>query len=164
MPVLGRFGSLSLQRDLPDPVTVDIPDINYSRNSFYLESNNYWTGDLITLYASNGLPVLDKKSKRSGCPEGYGMYAGGRFTRNPVRPAQNESSKFYAKDTDGFYNSAPKRTQGDYFIYRNQLDEISLFPSEATALNNAVPFSFHLAEVDSGQLTVSPVADPPYAN
>lgn len=166
MPVLGRYGSLSLRRDLPNPTTALPGDLSFSRQSIFIEEDGFWTGDQVTLQSPQGIPIDLDDQGFAGCPEGYSFYAGGRFTTSPARAAKSDDAKFYSADDAVRFYADPStvRPIGTYYIFRNELDEISFYPTFASALNNLTQFRYKLVNVNFGELTISPSTNPFYQN
>jgi hypothetical protein len=166
MPVLGRYGTINLRRELPAPVHATAADVNFIRQSIFVLNDGYWSGDQVTLQSSAGIPIDLTGDGEAGCPEGYGFYAGGQYVKSPARAATSDTASFYGPDDRlAFYGDInTTRPIGTYYIFRNELDEISFYPTLGSALNNDVEFRFKLVNVDFGDLTISPSTEPYYQN
>jgi len=166
MPVLGRYGTLNLRRDLPATTAVHPEDVNFSRQSLFVQDEAYWTGDQVTLICQKGVPIGVGKSGIANCPDGYAFYSGGQYNLSPARHAINAAASFYNPDDQvPFYDDVSKaQKNGTYYIFRNELDEISFYPTLASALNNDAEFRYEIINVDFGEMQISPSRDVYYQN
>lgn len=165
MPLLGRYGKLELQRELPGETTLAKPEINYLKNTVYIAEEGFWTGDQINISAVDGIPILDKKTNQSGCPGGAGFYFGGRYALSPARATSATRARFYRdEDSVFFYDIRKPVGSATFYIYRNQLDEITLYDELASALNNNTVYSRKFGNVDSGPLVINTIENTAYSN
>lgn len=69
-----------------------------------------------------------------------------------------------AGDLEYFYNRGPAIKSGTFFIYRDQLDRISLYPTRATALVGSRAQRYPLFVLDFGYLVFAPAGTLEYDN
>jgi hypothetical protein len=139
MPVLGDGGKLVLKREAPDPMVLYPDALSIGSNSIHVRNPAYWSGDQITLAATNGLPFDLNNDGLPDNPDGYATYYGSRWflgeNRNHITSYE---AKFYKPgDNADFYMC--RQTSGltnhvAYYIYRDQLDRLSFYTDRASAL------------------------------
>lgn len=168
MAILGVGGSLELIREAPSPVVLSPYAIDDVSNSIVATDNAYWTGDQVRLTSANGLPV-DTSNNGPDSPDGYAMYFGSRwflgYNKQHVTsseqpyflPAPNDSSDFYARpDVTGL------TTALSFFIFRDQLDRLSFYPTRDLALAGESANRINLYDVDISSLILSPAGNVSY--
>ena len=159
MAVLGHGGSVRLRREAPASVELTTADHHIASNGLVVTSQAFWSGDQITLSCDRGLPVATY-GDLPACPDGYAIYADGPWPLNPrTLHLQDDNSAFYAADdTRLFYTTAAdvgELTTATYFIYRDQLDRISFYPTLAAALRGRVDDRVSLFPCDFGTITMA---------
>lgn len=166
MPVLGHLGKLYLRREAPEPVVLLPGAVHFPSNSFNVNNQEYWSGDEVSLSALGGLPLQGEDTV--GCPDGHGTYAGGKWLLGPNRDhIDSDQANFYVADQAFFY--ARKEEVGlldiaSFYIYRDQLDRISLYQTQDAALQGAKADRVPLARVDFSSLILAPWGHADYQN
>lgn len=168
MAVLGHGGRLRLKREAPEPTVLRPGNVHTPSKSIYMRNPAFWSGDLITLSCIHGLP-LDSASNGPDCPDGYGTYYGGDWFIGSNRDhITTEGSNFYdANNAVQFYMRQEESgitTSITYYIYRDQLDRISFYPSRALALKGLTADRVTLYKVDFSGLIVSAAGTTEYEN
>lgn len=159
MAVLGVGGIVRLRRELPEPVVLPSSALSLASYSVVLRDPAYWTGDLVTLVNTAGLP-FDAEGTGPGCPDGYAMYAGSDWLlgANKSHLTSDSSSYYTQNDSANFYQSAEAvelNTKAWYYIYRDQLDRISFYTSRAAAMAGTPGSRIPLKNVDFGSMILS---------
>lgn len=168
MPVLGVGGKLRLKREAPEAVALPSSALFPSQNCVYVRSPGFWSGDLVTISGTLGLPI-DTGTGGPDCPDGHAMYQGSDWHIGSNRShILSEASNFYdASDADPFYMREEEcglTTSQDFYIYRDQLDRISFYTTRAAALGGSPSGRVELYNVDFGVLILSAAGGGDYRN
>lgn len=168
MAILGYGGKLRLRREYPRPAVVLGTDVNVASSTFIISDPGFWTGDLVVLRSERGLPI-DTGSDGPDCPDGYAVYGESIWQLGTNRPNDlTEDIAFYKSDNEAtFYmrsDNCGLTTEATYYINRDQLDRVSLYTSQAGALNGQISDRVPLYRVDSGEITVVPGGEINYEN
>jgi len=166
MAVLGHRGKLWLRREAPDPVVLPTTAVHLASNAILVRNPGYWSGDQVTIVSTDGLPV-DGGSGQPGCPDGHAMYRGGPWQLGANRAhISSDADTFYAEnDAAAFYlrsQDVGLAVSRDYFIYRDQLDRLSFYTSQAAALRGASGERVPLFAVDFDNLILAPLGSEAY--
>jgi hypothetical protein len=168
MPVLGVGGKLLLKRDTPDATVLRPSDVDILSNSIYVGNPAFWSGDSVTLLSTNGLPI-DAGSNGPDCPNGYATYATGKWYVGSNRSHILDNSYNFYKSSNSaqFYMREAETgitTSFTAFMYRDQLDRVSFYTSQAAALQGASANRILLYRVDFNELVISATSDTDYQN
>jgi hypothetical protein len=168
MAVLGHGGQLRLKREAPEATVLRPGDVQIASKSIFMRNPAFWSGDQVTLSCINGLP-FDISGGGPDCPDGYGTYYGGDWFIGTNRDhIVTEASNFYdANNAVQFYMRQEESgitTSITYYIYRDQLDRISFYPTRAAAFKGATAERATLYKVDFNALIISSVGTAEYAN
>jgi hypothetical protein len=168
MPVLGVGGKLLLRRDTPDPTILRPDDIDTISNSVYISNPAFWSGDSVTLVSPSGLPI-ETGSNGPDCPDGYATYRTSKWYVGSNRShIVDSTSNFYkASDAAQFYMRSTESgitTSLTAYMYRDQLDRVSFYPTQAQSLQGAFANRIPLYMVDFGQLTIAATSDTEFQN
>lgn len=168
MAILGYGGKLRLRREYPRPAVVVSSDINAATSTFIISDPGFWTGDQVVLRSDRGLPI-DTSNNGPDCPDGHGVYGEGIWLLGSNRPSGlTDDSAFYkANNSAAFYmreDDCGLTTEAAYYIYRDQLDRISLYTSAFSALNGDAEERVPLYRVDVGSMSVTPGGAVDYQN
>lgn len=168
MPVLGVGGKLLLKREAPEPTVLRPGNIDVGSNSIYMRNPAFWSGDTVTIVCDNGLPI-DTSNNGPDCPNGYATYFNSDWYLGSNRShIIDASSNFYSSTNNAqFY----MRTQAcgltselTAFIYRDQLDRLSFYPTQAEALAGSSATRLTLYKVDFNALIVAATSSVEYQN
>lgn len=158
MAVLGIEGIVRLRREAPDPLLINVSTLRGDINVFVLNTQDYWSGDEVYLYAEQGLPFSGQ------CSLGVAMYQGGYWDVGPNRQhIADETDAFYTTDAARFYCGAGTQS-GTYFIYRDQLNRISLYNDYCAAVNGDPGGRIDLAQYDFQSMLMAPAGTEEYNN
>lgn len=168
MAVVGHGGKLWLRREAPEAVVTTTAALHHPSNSLLLLSEAFWTGDEVTLTSARGLPIaLHEDDPIPACPDGYGIYAGSPWALNPrTIHLLDDDSSFYTTDNNRSFYTRPedvgKLTSAQFYIYRDQLDRVSLYRTQAAALRGRKGDRLALYQVDFGSVIVAPLGAQSY--
>jgi len=159
MAVLGVGGRLRLRREAPEPTVLRPGNVHPPSRSIYMRNPAFWSGDLVTLSSPRGLPI-DLGNGEPGCADGHAAYGVSEFWYAGAnrRHISAESSRFYQVDDDaGFYvrPSSDAVEREAFYIYRDQLDRISLYRTREQALRGRPDGRVSIFKVDFHALVVS---------
>lgn len=168
MAILGVGGRLRLKREAPEPTVLRPGNLHQPSRSIYMRNPAFWSGDEIRITSTRGLPV-DTGNNGPDCPDGYSTYYGSDWYLGSNRShITNSTAPFYKADnTSNFYMTeatASLTTTAVYFIYRDQLDRLSLYTTRAAALKGTTSERIELFNVDFGSMIVSARGTPEYEN
>jgi hypothetical protein len=158
MAILGSNGILRMRREPPAPVALSPSVLHLESNSIALTNQDFWSGDWVYLASSRGLP--------SGrCPDGQAFYWGSDWLLGQNRAhVTSDDDPFYADDASFFYDNAEPTTAASYYIYRDQLDRVSFYATEAEAMNGDPAHRVPLSRVDWGSMVLAPQGTEEYNN
>ena len=155
MAVLGIDGKLVLQREAPKDLVFAPGAINVSSDTLQTASTDYLNGDEVVLLSERGLPFLTAGGVPQ-CPEGFANYAGGIYYKGANRAhIVQDSSNFYASNTDDFYADAPLLKSFQGFVYRDKLNRLSFYNTHADALNGNTSSRLAMESVDYHAMVMS---------
>jgi len=161
MAVLGSEGIVRLRREAPDPILVNASTLRGDINVFVLNTQDYWSGDEVYLYAEQGLPFSGQ------CSLGVAMYRGGYWDVGPNREHIADNTDYFYKQVDGerddFYCDAGTQS-GTFFIYRDQLNRLSLYNNYYAAVNGDPSGRIDLAQYDFKSMLLAPAGTEEYNN
>jgi len=160
MAVLGSEGIVRLRREAPDPIVISASTLRGDIDVFVLNIQDYWSGDEVYLYAEQGLPFAGQ------CSLGVAMYWGGYWDVGPNRAHITDSSDYFYKkagELDNFYCGAGTQS-GTYFIYRDQLNRLSLYNDYCAAVNGDPNRRIDLAQYDFKSMLLAPAGTEEYNN
>lgn len=168
MAVLGHRGKLWLRREAPDAVVVPTSAVHLLTNAILVRNPGYWSGDEVTITCPDGLPI-DSGSGQPGCPDGHAMYAGADWLlgANRAHVAGDDDDFYLADDEAPFYlrsEDVGLAETRSFFVYRDQLDRLSFYTSQAAALRGSKSDRIPLFRVDFGSLLLAPVGSVDYQN
>lgn len=167
MAVLGQGGRLWLRRDAPEALVLGVDAVHLLSNTLLVKDQGYWSGDEVTLTSARGLPLLADEAIPA-CPDGFSAYAGSTWQVGPNRShIADDSDTFYTLDSAPFYvteSVCGLQTTASYFIYRDQLDRISFYTTQAAALRGQKQDRVQLYKVDFGNLILAPIGTEDYQN
>jgi hypothetical protein len=137
-------------------------------DGFFVSNPGYWSGDEVTLTCAGGLP-LDAGNGAAACPDGHGVYAGGDWDLGANRShVAGDQDAFYRSDDDApFYlrdEDVGLLETASFYVYRDQLDRLSLYTSRDAALRGSKADRVPLFRVDFGGLLLAPYGSADYQN
>ena len=190
MAVLGIEGIVRLRREAPDPIVINASTLRGDINAFVLNTQDYWSGDEVYLYADQGLPLAGQ------CSLGVAMYQGGYWDVGPNREHIADSTDYFYKqadeadileiigtqdgdtlvtqdgndtllgvygERDDFYCDAGTQS-GTFFIYRDQLNRLSLYNDYCAAVNGDPNGRIDLAQYNFQSMLMAPAGTEEYNN
>lgn len=168
MAVLGHRGRLWLRREAPDPLVLPASAVHLLSDGLFVSNPGYWSGDEVTLTSAGGLP-LDAGEGAAACPDGHAVYAGGDWDlgANRSHVADDEDAFYQADDDTLFYlreEDVGLLEIASFYVYRDQLDWLSLYTSRAAALRGSSADRVSLFRVDFGSLLLAPYGSADYQN
>ena len=159
MPVLGLGGRLRLRREAPEPVVLHPDALSTSSNTLYVRNPAFWSGDAVTLDGVEGLPI-DTDGSGPDAPNGYASYYGSRWKLGSNRShITQHNDKFYAGDNAPFYMRRQEcglTSHATYYIYRDQLDQVSFYTDRTAALRGDPARRVPLHAIDFQTLVMAP--------
>ena len=168
MAVVGHGGRLWLRRDAPDALLLGLDALHLLSNTLLVKDEAYWSGDEVTLTNARGLP-LALEGDTPACPDGYATYAGSSWPLGPNRAhIGDDADTFYSsEDDEPFYTlegDTGLLTSASFFVYRDQLDRLSFYTTQAAALRGRKQDRIQLYRVDFGSLILAPYGTQDYQN
>lgn len=175
MPVLGNGGSLVLQREAPEPLVLPALAINSLVNAILVRDPGFWTGDAVRLTCFNGLPFDNRADTAPGAelgpdaPDGYAIYHGSQwhlgYNKSHITDEGDPYYKPLLQDGESFYTESSQTglTQSaTFYIYRDQLDRISFYPTRAQAFTGNPSERVSLSLVNISGLILSAAGNSTY--
>jgi hypothetical protein len=155
MAISSTEGRITLSREWPHPVAIDDSQLTGLR--VFVNEEEFWTGDYVTLTAPGGLPFDTLATGYANCPDGHGFWPG--TTLGPAGLHRtNDAAAFYnASDSAAFFDSAA--TTGltasvDAYIRRDGLDRCTFYTSEIAALNGGATGLLPMKPIEFGVMVL----------
>jgi hypothetical protein len=169
MPLLGNGGRLELRREWPEAVVLKDTNVNYASNSILLRNQAFWTGDQVRLVAEGGLPFDLNGDTYADCPDGHGVYYGSNWALGPNRThLTGENNAFYKSTGDPAFYATPGTTGStaahSAYIYRDPLDRVSFYATEADAINGLGATRLPIKRVGFGNVILAADGSLEYQN
>lgn len=149
MAILGYEGRVSLLREAPDPLLFGSSALHARTNSIQSTSNQFWSGDEVTLFCEDGLPTDRNAPGMAQYGESNTWLVG--ITREHII---EDSDRFYRADDSVLfyeqYDNAP--VQRRVFIHVDQLGRLSFYLSQSDAMVGRPEQRLPLGAFDWGTL------------
>lgn len=162
--IVGAGGYVQLSREWPEP-TAFPQSSRAGTNSLFCQDKAFWTGQRVLVYSFLGLPLRLGQQAYAPCPEGHRFWGGSSLAAGPQSAHRgNGDTTFWKQAGDEPLNDDVWETAAttgfdqvlDAYIYRDQLDRITLYTSEGAAINRNSEEVAGFSSVDYRSLLIAP--------